>query len=424
MRVIHAADLHIDSPLRGLSRLGLVGAPVEDIRLATRRAFQRLIDLCLDHEAELLLLAGDVFDGDWRDFNTGLFFVRELSRLRESGTRVVMIRGNHDAESVISRYVPLPEHVTTLAADAPETVVFEDLGVAVHGQSYGDRSVMDNLARAYPGRRSGLLNIGLLHTNAVGSSDHANYAPCTVGQLVDHGYDYWALGHVHRREVLSREPWVVYPGNLQGRHARETGAKGCVIVDVDDLTITGVRQRDVDVVRWEEVRASATDAADADELLQAVKDGLQRALLGADGRPLLTRVVVEGATPLHEALAANPEPLEAQIRAIAADLGSVWPEKIRFRTRHPAEDVDLGDSVELIAALRGELARLKEDPAALRGYLGELEPLAASVAPLLDRRPDDPAAVAEHLDAIESLLLGKLGVGAPLDLRGGDKGRG
>ncbi len=418
MRVVHAADLHIDSPLRGLRRLE--GAPVEDIRLATRRAFGRLIDLCLDQEAELLLLAGDVFDGDWRDFNTGLFFVRELSRLRESATRVVMIRGNHDAESVISRSVPLPEHVTILAADAPETVIFEDLGVAVHGQSYSERSVEANLAKAYPSRRNDLLNIGLLHTNAVGSSDHANYAPCTVGQLVDHGYEYWALGHVHRREFLSKgpAPWVVYPGNLQGRHARETGAKGCVLIDVDDLVITRVEPHDVDVVRWATVHASASEAENTDDLLQVVRRRLGEALQDADGRPLLTRVIIDGATPMHEALAANPEPLEAQIRAIAADLGPVWPEKIRLATHHPEGEPALGGNVELLTALLAELARLKEDPEALRPYLTQVEPLAASVAPLLDSRPDDPYALADRLEAIESLLLGKLGASDPLSPAG------
>jgi len=424
MRVVHAADLHIDSPLRGLRRLE--GAPIEDIRLATRRAFRALVQLCLDQEAELLLLAGDVFDGDWPDHNTGIFFVRELSRLRESATRVVMLRGNHDAESVISRSVPLPEHVTLLAADAPETVVFEDLGVAVHGQSYAERSVEANLAKAYPPPRNDLLNIGLLHTNATGSSVHANYAPCTVGQLVDHGYEYWALGHVHRRELLSAgpAPWVVYPGNLQGRHARETGAKGCVLIDVDDLVITKVEPRDVDVVRWALVRASASDAADTDDLLQEVRRGLSDALAEADGRPLLTRVIIDGPTPMHEALAANPEPIDAKIRAIAAGLGPVWPERILFSTHHPEGEPELGGNVELLTALRAELSRLKEDPEALRGYLGDLEPLAASVAPLLNTRSDDPYALRERLDdpyalserlgEIESLLLGKLGAGAPL----------
>jgi exonuclease SbcD len=407
MRVIHAADLHIDSPLRGLGRIE--GAPVDQIRLATRMAFRRLIDRCLDESAALLLLAGDVFDGEWRDFNTGLFFVRELSRLRETGARVVMIRGNHDADSVLSRSVPLPDHVTTLAADLAETVVFEDLGVAVHGQSYVTRSVEENLARAYPAPLSGYCNIGLLHTNAVGSADHGNYAPCTVGQLVGHGYDYWALGHVHRREILSRAPWVVYPGNLQGRHAKETGAKGCAVIELEDGQISSVEQVDMDVVRWVHVTAAADATGDAEALLEEVRRGLQAALAGADGRPLLARVTIGGKTPLHDALAAHPEPFQAKIRAIAADLGEIWPEKIGFATELPGEAVDLGERVELVRALRAELRALEGDPAALGQYLEGLAPLVQGAALHLEGRPDDPARVARLLPAIESLLLSKLG---------------
>ncbi|MCY1011257.1 DNA repair exonuclease [Nannocystis pusilla] len=232
MRVIHAADLHIDSPLRGLGRIE--GAPVDDIRLATRRAFSRLVDTCLEDQAALLILAGDVFDGEWRDFNTGLFFVRELARLRDVGTRVVMVRGNHDAESVLARHIPLPEHVHTFPAEAAGTLELPRLGLAVHGQSYGNRSVEDNLAEFYPDRRRDLVNIGVLHTNAIGAAEHSNYAPCTVQQLVRRGYDYWALGHVHKRSILHADPWVVYPGNLQGRHAHESGARGCTVLDIDN----------------------------------------------------------------------------------------------------------------------------------------------------------------------------------------------
>ena len=188
--VVHAADLHIDSPLRGLGRLE--GAPVDDLRLpdtargdtatffslgvfsgiassccAPVLAFVSLVDTCLEEQAALLVLAGDVFDGEWRDFNTGLFFVRELARLREVGTQVVMVRGNHDAESVLARHIPLPEHVFTFSVEAPETREYPRLGLAVHGQSYGARSVEDNLAEAYPARRRDLFNLGVLHTNAV-----------------------------------------------------------------------------------------------------------------------------------------------------------------------------------------------------------------------------------------------------------------
>jgi exonuclease SbcD len=404
MRVIHAADLHIDSPLRGLGRIE--GAPVDDIRLATRRAFTRLVDTCLEDQAALLILAGDVFDGEWRDFNTGLFFVRELARLRDT-TRVVMVRGNHDAESVLARHVPLPEHVHTFPVDAPSTLELAELGLAVHGQSYGSRSVEDNLAEHYPARRRDLLNIGVLHTNAIGSAEHSNYAPCTVQQLVRRGYDYWALGHVHKREILHTDPWVVYPGNLQGRHAREAGARGCTVIDVDNLRIRSVEHRDLDVLRWSEIIIAADGAADLDDLLGSMRLRLQQSLFEAGGRPVLARVFIDGTTHLHSRLAAHPEPFVAQARAIAADLGEVWVEQVRFRTRPPAES-EAGELLALHQALRDELRALADDPQRLADYAPALAPLGALVAPYLGVRPDDPERLAARLGDVEALLLGLL----------------
>lgn len=405
MRVIHAADLHIDSPLRGLGRIE--GAPVDDIRLATRRAFTRLVDTCLEDQAALLILAGDVFDGEWRDFNTGLFFVRELARLRDTGTRVVMVRGNHDAESVLARHIPLPEHVHTFPVETPSTLELGDLGLAVHGQSYGSRSVEDNLAEQYPARRRDLLNIGVLHTNAIGSAEHSNYAPCTVQQLVRRGYDYWALGHVHKREILHRDPWVVYPGNLQGRHAREAGPRGCTMIDIDNLRIRGVEHRDLDVLRWSEIILAADGAADLDDLLGGLRLRLQQVLFEAGGRPVLARVFVDGTTHLHSHLAAHPEPFVAQARALAADLGEVWIEQVRFRTRPPAES-EAGELLALHQALRDELRALAEDPRRLADYAPALAPLGALVAPYLGLRPDDPERLAARLGDVEALLLGLL----------------
>lgn len=406
MRVIHAADLHIDSPLRGLGRIE--GAPVDDIRLATRRAFTRLVDTCLEDQAALLILAGDVFDGEWRDFNTGLFFVRELSRLRAADTRVVMVRGNHDAESVLARHIPLPEHVHTFPIDAPGTLELEHLGLAVHGQSYGSRSVEDNLAELYPERRRDLLNIGVLHTNAIGAAEHSNYAPCTVQQLVRRGYDYWALGHVHKREILHRDPWVVYPGNLQGRHIREPGPRGCTVLEVEGLRIRSVEHRDLDVLRWAEVVLTAdASTADIDDLLGNLRLRLQQHLIEAGGRPVLARVAVEGATHLHTRLAAHPEPFVAQARAIAADLGEVWIEQVRFRTRPPPE-TEVGELLALHQALRDELRGLAEAPQRLADYSPALAPLAALASPYLGVRPDDPERLALRLADVEALLLGLL----------------
>ena len=405
MRVVHAADLHIDSPLRGLGRIE--GAPVDDIRLATRRAFSRLVDTCLEEQAALLILAGDVFDGEWRDFNTGLFFVRELARLRETGTRVVMVRGNHDAESVLARHIPLPDHVHTFPVEAPATLELAHLGLAVHGQSYVSRSVEDNLAELYPERRRDLLNIGVLHTNAIGSAEHSNYAPCTVQQLVRRGYDYWALGHVHRREVLHRDPWVVYPGNLQGRHVREPGPRGCTFLDIDNLRIRQVEHRDLDVLRWAEVSLPADTAADTDDLLGTLRLRLQQLVFEAGGRPVLARIHVEGATHLHTRLAAHPDPFIAQARAIAADLGDLWIEQVRFRTRPPAE-TEAGELLALHQALRDELRALAEHPERLAEYAPALAPLTALSAPYLGLRPDDPERLSTRLQDVEALLLGLL----------------
>jgi len=408
--VVHAADLHIDSPLRGLGRLE--GAPVDDLRLATRRAFVKLIDTCLEEQAALLVLAGDVFDGEWRDFNTGLFFVRELARLRDTGTQVVMVRGNHDAESVLARHIPLPEHVFTFSCDAPESRDYSRLGLAVHGQSYGARSVEDNLADAYPTRRRDLFNIGVLHTNAVASSEHGNYAPCTVAQLVRHGYDYWALGHVHQAQVLNKDPWVVYPGNLQGRHARETGAKGCTVIRLDGLRVDRVESREVDVLRWVDLVVSADDihgSSDMDDLLGEIRSRMQQSITDAGGRHVLARVTVEGSTPLHTALAADPGAVQAQVRALAAELGDIWPEKIRFVTRPPLGE--LGDLHDLFQALRDELAGLAADPEALGRYSEGLAPLVTAAAPFLGHRPDDPERLVARLGELEALLLARLGGG-------------
>ena len=224
---LHAADIHLDSPLKGLERYE--NAPVERIRGATRRAFTRLIDLAIEKRVDFVLIAGDLYDGDWRDYNTGLYLVRQLGRLRDARIPVFVIAGNHDAANKMTRMLRLPDNVRFLAHDRPETVRLDDLGVAIHGQSFAKAAVTENLAAAYPAPVSGYINIGLLHTGMGGADGHERYAPCTLEELRLRGYDYWALGHIHARQVLCNDPPVVFAGNVQGRHIRETGPKGCLL---------------------------------------------------------------------------------------------------------------------------------------------------------------------------------------------------
>jgi DNA repair protein SbcD/Mre11 len=202
VKLVHAADLHLDSPLRGLERYP--GAPAERMRGATRAALQNLVDLCIRERAGLLVLAGDLYDGDWPDYATGMFFATQMLRLAEANIEVAWIRGNHDAVSVITRHLRLPSHVRELPYGHAATEAYPDLGVAVHGQGFVQREVVDDLAKGYPERIPSLLNVGLLHTALEGRELHGRYAPTTLDVLRSKGYDYWALGHVHTREVVCR----------------------------------------------------------------------------------------------------------------------------------------------------------------------------------------------------------------------------
>ncbi|MGC8644629.1 MAG: metallophosphoesterase family protein, partial [Isosphaeraceae bacterium] len=290
MLFAHAADLHIDSPLRGLEHYE--GAPVERVRLATRAALENLVRLCRERQVDFLVVAGDLFDYDWRDFSTPLFVVKQFQLLQQADIPVYLIRGNHDSREEMSRKVPWPRNVTLFDHAKPETFVLEKLGVALHGLSFPKREVKENLVPRYPAPHRGLFNLGLLHTNATGSAEHDPYAPCRVDELVAKGYDYWALGHLHEFNILHQQPHVVYSGNTQGRHVRETGAKGCVLVTVDDNAVTGCEFCHTDVLRW--FRAVIVLEADdgVDELIDLAGARLRAIADLADGRLAAVRIEV------------------------------------------------------------------------------------------------------------------------------------
>jgi DNA repair exonuclease SbcCD nuclease subunit len=358
-KFIHAADLHLDSPLRGLDRYE--GAPVDAIRDATRRALVELVDLAIRESVDFLLVAGDIYDGDWRDFQTGLFFGSQMSRLGEANVRVFIIRGNHDAASRITRSLRLPEHVVELSTKRPETATLEDLGVAIHGQGFASQAVTEDLSQGYPDPISGFLNIGMLHTSVAGAEGHAPYAPCKLDELVSKGYDYWALGHVHTREILHRDPWIVFPGNTQGRHIRETGPKGCTLVDAPGGRIASVEHVDLDVLRWARCDVDAGGARDAAEALELTFAAIGREIEDAGGRPVAARVTITGTGGAHAELTADPEHWIAEIRAHATDMsdGSVWIEKVRLKTQ---AEVTLTPAQFTDGPLTGLLRSLEGDP--------------------------------------------------------------
>src|SRR5436305_4317270 len=235
---IHAADLHIDSPFDALGAKD--AAVAATCKAAGRTAVERLIAETIETKAKFLVVAGDVFDGDWLDVSSGLFFVRELGKLDRAGVQTFLIKGNHDAKSRISRALDYPPSVHEFDTRKGQTRLIEELRVALHGRSFADRDTPPDFLSTYAPRREGWLNIGLLHTSLEGAPGHNPYAPCTAADLARFGYDYWALGHIHAHAIVGRNPWIVYPGNVQGRSPRECGAKGAVRVSVEDGRIVAV----------------------------------------------------------------------------------------------------------------------------------------------------------------------------------------
>jgi DNA repair exonuclease SbcCD nuclease subunit len=219
----------------------------------------------------------------------------------------------------------------------------------------------------------------VLHSSAEDPGEHETYAPCRIEALAAKGYDYWALGHIHQRRVLHERPFIVFPGNLQGRHAKETGAKGCTLVTVENGEIAAVEHRSVDVLRWAAVEVDAAGLATAAALDARLAEAVRAAAAEADGRPVLARVTLTGATPLHGALLGDADRLAAECRAaaLAAD-ADLWVEKISLRTR-PVAAGQQGD--EALAALRAAFLAALEDRAVAEPLLAEIERLRGVLPP-------------------------------------------
>jgi exonuclease SbcD len=412
MKFVHAADLHIDSPLRGLERYQ--GAPVEIIRGATRRAVEHLVELCLEEDAKLLVLCGDLYDGDWKDYSTGLFFCQQMARLREANVVVAWIRGNHDAASRLTQHLRPTDNVHELSHARPITLEREIDGVpvALHGQGFPKAKITEDLTERYPAPVSGAFNLGLLHTALDGREGHDAYAPCRVESLVNKGYDYWALGHVHQREQVHREPWIVFPGNLQGRHARETGKKGATLVTVSGGRVSDVEARALDEVRWVHVVYDASQAATTDDVVDAVRAQVAAEVAEAEGRLVAARVSVVGASRAHAALSVNAERFQNELRVAALDVGrdAAWIEKVLLKTRAPGDPLLLRARNDPLGALLRALDHLRNDEGELAALSEELGELKRKLPRELLDGPDaarlaDASGVRALLDDIEGLLL-------------------
>ncbi|WP_042876616.1 metallophosphoesterase family protein [Cupriavidus necator] len=376
MRFIHAADIHLDSPLHGLS--AYPDAPADMLRNATRDAFTALVTTAIDEEADFMVIAGDLYDGTWRDHNTGIFFCKEMGRLRRAGIPVYVLFGNHDAESEMTKQLQLPDNVHTFSTRKAETFRIDELKVALHGHSFKEKEVTSNLVTAYPAPVPGFFNIGVLHTALEGNTVHANYAPCSRVELHARGYQYWALGHVHEYAIWREASTIVFPGNLQGRNIRETGRRGAVTVTVDDSGDVSVERLLIDVLRWESVAVDASECSTLNDVAREVGRRLEALVeSGSASIPHAVRVTITGASKAHGELFG----LEAQLRSEV--LGQIavishdrlWLEKVKVETTSIGSDEDLQGRADAIADLHGLLVEAESDPEFLKMLKERLVPL-------------------------------------------------
>ena len=370
---VHTADIHLDSPLRSLSLRDPELA--ELIGDATRLAFERTIDLCLDEQVDALMIAGDLYDGDQTSMKTAIFLAAQLRRLDESGIRVFIVRGNHDAESRVTRELVLPEGVKVFGGRS-ETVELErphgELPVVVHGLSFAKPQAPKNLVPRFKTRVEGAFNVGLLHTSLAGSTQHDDYAPCSVTQLADTGYDYWCLGHIHKREVHSREPFIVMSGMPQGRDINEAGLKSVTMVTVGNDGSVESRPYPTSIAQFERVAVNLTRIQDWRGMVERVDTSLKEARDSVNSEYLVVRLTLQGSTDLAWRLRRDLDVAMAEADSCAALLGRTWVEKVELNVG-PGADLPVGPVSELAAKMLGPIAWSDDFKRAAAHLVEELE---------------------------------------------------
>ncbi len=407
-RFLHAADLHLDSPLKGLEQYE--GAPVQQIRDSTRRALENLIELASTEQVAFVVIAGDLFDGKWTDIQTGLWTANQFRRLEKHGIKVYLIRGNHDSMSEAALKISWPRNVFEFPTDRPTTVIDERTGAALHGQGFATRECAVDLASQYPPAEPGRVNIGLLHTSLMGDAQHDAYAPTTPEVLLGKRYDYWALGHIHAHRVVHRSPTIVYPGCTQGRHIREPGAKGCLLVSVEGQTCRP-EFRETDVLRWQSVTIDLPALAQRREMLDAVHSQLDACRQQSGGRFCAVRLALTGRCDFHREVEKPQGRIEilGEIRNLANQWDDLWIEKVELETAPPVDVEALRAGQDLFGELLRDFERWHQaEDAELSSLAQELPPLAqkiGSVMPNSELDLSDPEKIRHWLRQAESIVL-------------------
>jgi DNA repair exonuclease SbcCD nuclease subunit len=386
---------------------------VNEIRNATRRAFEKVLNAALSEKVDFLVIAGDLYDTGLKSFESALFFNKQMVQLKEAGIDVYLVYGNHDAASKLIKQLRPPDNVHVLREKEPQTILNDNLGVAIHGQSFPTPEVTEDLAANYPAPNRDFFNIGVLHTNLSGFSDHANYAPCSLEELKNKGYQYWALGHVHSRHVLCTDPYIVYPGNIQGRHGKEQGEKSSELVTVSDTGTISIERIPTSVVPWVEVGVDASDCETADDVYDKLRAELQALFPDSNERVSAIRLRITGACGAHAELSRDPELVRNQAISTASECGNglLWVERVQLATLPKLKREGLLERDDPIGEIARIMARLREQPSTIASWEA-ITDLAKKLPSEVTEGPDpinlDVPTLRSAIEESEELLLAKL----------------
>ena len=377
LRFVHAADLHLDSPFRGIR----AAAPENVARAlysATFDSYRNIVDLCISEGVDALLVAGDIYDGADRSLRAQQAFIDGLRRLDSAGIRSFVCHGNHDPLDGWEARLSYPASCHRFGAEFEAVHVFPDApgrGL-VYGISYPTRDVYHNLVARLGQVDAASFTIGLLHANVGGNTDHGLYAPCSLDDLVQSRIDYWALGHVHTRQVIhERAPTVVYPGNPQGRHPNELGARGVYLVEVHDTGSISLDFRATDTVRWELASTDIGTLETEQDLLNEIDDKMQSLLDGAGGRSIVVRMTLNGRGELTRFLR-QPGAVDDLLGVVndrwADRLPFAWCERIQDEAAVAIDPDALRSGEDFLAEVLRTADQVREDPATLNDGLADL----------------------------------------------------
>ncbi|RUV66276.1 MULTISPECIES: DNA repair exonuclease [unclassified Mesorhizobium] len=405
-RFLHTADIHLDSPLRSLAlRNSDLAELVGD---ASRQAFVAIVDLCLAERVDALVIAGDLYDGDQTSMKTARFLASQMTRLHQAGIKVFKIRGNHDAMSRISKQLVFPDTVTIFGG-RPQSVLQTagGLDVIFHGLSFASPKAPESLLAKYTAAREGAVNVGIMHTSLAGSPGHDVYAPCSVADLHGHGFDYWALGHIHVRKVHPGASTVVMPGMPQGRDINEAGEKSVTLVTIRDDRSVEVEERLTSVAQFERVNVDLTATMEWSEVVGRIRSALADIRASVRSRHVVVRLGLSGASPLSWALIRDRDLLLAEAEQAAEQAGDTWVEKLELGLAPPRTETSEGVADPIF-----ELAESMRADASSEAFRAEARELVLKM--VADLPPDGRDFAGKDEAALELFLDRVLASGADL----------